>query len=98
MIAARSSSIFASGFATFFPSRDGAVPWAASASTTVGTTVHYTVTVTNSGAGNAYGVSATDPLTFATVVVVTGLVAIAASVGPARRAGKTDPARVLGSS
>ena len=44
------------------------------------------------------GVTPTDPLTFATVVVVTGLVAIAASVGPARRAGKTDPARVLGSS
>jgi ABC-type lipoprotein release transport system permease subunit len=37
-------------------------------------------------------------LTFLGVVVVTGIVAIAASVGPARRAGKTDPARVLGSS
>ena len=44
------------------------------------------------------GVTATDPWTFAAVVLVTGLVAVAASVGPARRAGKTDPARVLGSS
>lgn len=44
------------------------------------------------------GITPTDPLTFATVVVVTGLVAVAASVGPARRAGRTDPARVLGSS
>ena len=44
------------------------------------------------------GVTPTDPWTFATVVLVTGLVAVAASVGPARRAGKTDPARVLGSS
>jgi predicted permease len=44
------------------------------------------------------GVTPTDPLTFLGVVVVTGIVAIAASVGPARRAGKTDPARVLGSS
>ncbi len=37
------------------------------------------------------GVTPTDPLTFATVVVVTGLVAIAASLGPARRAGRIDP-------
>lgn len=44
------------------------------------------------------GVTPTDPWTFAAVVVVTGLVAVAASVGPARRAGRTDPARVLGSS
>jgi len=44
------------------------------------------------------GVTPTDPWTFAAVVVVTGLVATAASVGPARRAGKTDPARVLTSS
>jgi predicted permease len=44
------------------------------------------------------GVTPTDPLTFTAVVVVTGLVAVAASVGPARRAGRTDPARVLGSS
>jgi predicted permease len=44
------------------------------------------------------GVSATDPWTFMAVVVVTGLVAVAASLGPARRAAKTDPARVLGTS
>jgi ABC-type antimicrobial peptide transport system permease subunit len=43
------------------------------------------------------GVTPTDPLTFASVVVVTGAVAIAASIGPARRAGRTDPARVLDS-
>src|SRR5207244_18102 len=43
-------------------------------------------------------VTPTDPWTFAAVVLVTGLVAVAASVGPARRAGKTDPARVLVSS
>jgi len=44
------------------------------------------------------GVTPTDPLTLAVVVLVTGAVAVAASVGPARRAGRTDPARVLGSS
>jgi predicted permease len=44
------------------------------------------------------GVTPTDPLTFAAVVLVTGVVAVAASIGPARRAGKADPARVLGSS
>jgi putative ABC transport system permease protein len=43
------------------------------------------------------GVTPTDPLTFASVIVVTGAVAIAASIGPARRAGRTDPARVLSS-
>ena len=37
------------------------------------------------------GVTPTDPLTFATVVAVTGVVAIAASLGPARRAGRIDP-------
>jgi predicted lysophospholipase L1 biosynthesis ABC-type transport system permease subunit len=44
------------------------------------------------------GVTPTDPWTFAAVILVTGAVAVAASVGPARRAGRTDPARVLGSS
>ena len=44
------------------------------------------------------GVTPTDPWTFAGVVIVTGLVAVGASVGPATRAGRTDPARVLGSS
>jgi putative ABC transport system permease protein len=43
-------------------------------------------------------VTPTDPWTFAGVIVVTGLVAVVASVGPARRAGKADPSRVLGSS
>ena len=43
------------------------------------------------------GVAPTDPWTFLAVVLVTGLVAVAASVGPARRAGRTDPSRVLGS-
>ncbi len=42
-------------------------------------------------------VTPTDPWTFAAVILVTGLVAILASVGPARRAGKADPSRVLGS-
>jgi putative ABC transport system permease protein len=37
------------------------------------------------------GVTPTDPVTFAAVVVVTGLVAIAASLGPAWRAGRIDP-------
>jgi len=45
-----------------------------------------------------HGVTPADPVTFAGVVLVTGIVAVAASVGPARRAGKADPARVLGSS
>jgi ABC-type antimicrobial peptide transport system permease subunit len=44
------------------------------------------------------GVTPTDPWTFVAVVLATGVVAVAASVGPARRAGNTDPARVLGSS
>jgi predicted permease len=44
------------------------------------------------------GVTPADPLTFAAVIVVTGVVAVAASVGPARRAGRVDPARVLGES
>jgi putative ABC transport system permease protein len=44
------------------------------------------------------GVTPADPLTFGAVVLVTGLVAVGASVGPARRAGRTDPARVLSSS
>lgn len=44
------------------------------------------------------GVKPADPWTFGTVIVVTGLVAVAASLGPARRAGKADPARVLGGS
>jgi predicted permease len=37
------------------------------------------------------GVTPTDPVTFAAVVVVTGLVAVVASLGPAWRAGRIDP-------
>ena len=44
------------------------------------------------------GVTPTDPLTFAAVVLVTGLMAVGASLGPAWGAGRTDPAKVLGSS
>jgi len=42
-----------------------------------------------------HGVAPTDPLTFAGVVVVTGAVALFASVWPARRAARADPAQVL---
>jgi len=42
-----------------------------------------------------HGVSATDPLTFGAVVVVTGLVTVIASVAPARRAARIDPNAVL---
>ena len=43
-------------------------------------------------------VTPTDPWTFAAVIIVTGVVAVLASVGPARRAGRADPSRVLGGS
>jgi putative ABC transport system permease protein len=42
-----------------------------------------------------HGVTPTDPLTFGAVVVVTGLVAVIASVAPARRASRIDPNAVL---
>jgi predicted permease len=42
-----------------------------------------------------HGVTPTDPLTFGAVVAVTGLVAVVASVAPARRAAKVDPNAVL---
>ena len=42
-----------------------------------------------------HGVAPTDPLTFAMVVLLTGAVALAASVGPARRVARLDPAQVL---
>ena len=41
------------------------------------------------------GVTATDPMTFVSVVVVTAAVAIGASLIPARRAAKTDLAKVM---
>jgi putative ABC transport system permease protein len=42
-----------------------------------------------------YGVKATDPLTFAAVPALLALVAIAASLTPARRASRMDPVRSL---
>jgi predicted permease len=42
-----------------------------------------------------HGVAPTDPLTLASVALVTGVVAVAASVGPARRASRVQPASVL---
>jgi predicted permease len=42
-----------------------------------------------------YGISPTDPLTFATVAALLLLVGLAASYLPARRAAAVDPARVL---
>ena len=45
--------------------------------------------------GILHGVAPTDPLTFLTVIVVTLVVAIAATLPPARRAGRADPMAVL---
>ena len=42
-----------------------------------------------------HGVTPNDPVTFATVVVVTALVAVGASLVPARRAARTDVAKVM---
>jgi len=42
-----------------------------------------------------HGVTPTDPLTFAMVVVVTGVVAVLASVAPAMRAARIDPNAAL---
>lgn len=44
------------------------------------------------------GVTTYDPWTFAAVIAVTTVVAFAASLVPARRAARSDPARVLGAS
>ena len=46
-------------------------------------------------AGLLHGVEPTDIPTLAMVVLVTGVVAILASLGPARRAARTDPVTVL---
>ncbi|MEO8562804.1 MAG: ABC transporter permease [bacterium] len=56
------------------------------------------VIVTRTMTSMLQGVTPTDPWTFASVIVVIGIVAVAASIGPARRAGMADPARVLGGS
>jgi len=42
-----------------------------------------------------YGVSATDPITFGGAVVLFVAVAVAASLGPARRATRADPVQSL---
>jgi ABC-type antimicrobial peptide transport system permease subunit len=42
-----------------------------------------------------HGVTPTDPVTFGGVVLVTALVAIGATVGPASRAGRTSPGTLL---
>ena len=46
-------------------------------------------------ASQLYGVTATDPLTFAATTALLLLVALAASFRPASRAGKVDPIAVL---
>jgi ABC-type antimicrobial peptide transport system permease subunit len=51
--------------------------------------------LTRAMTGFLHGVAPTDPLTLGGVVLVTGAVAVAASVWPARRAARADPASVL---
>jgi predicted permease len=64
----------------------------------LGVGVVFALILTRAMTSMLQGVTPADPWTFAAVVVVTGVVAVAASLGPARRAGKADPARVLSSS
>ena len=45
--------------------------------------------------GMLYGVSATDPVAFASVIVLLVVVALLASLIPARRAARVDPMTVL---
>jgi predicted permease len=54
-----------------------------------------TIGVTQVMGGLLYGVTATDPITFAWVAAVLGAVALAASLVPAWRAAKVDPIVVL---
>jgi putative ABC transport system permease protein len=58
-----------------------------------GVTISYAVT--RILASVLYGVTATDPITFAAVIVLLIIVALAASTLPARRAIKLDPAATL---
>ena len=51
--------------------------------------------LTRAMTGLLHDVSPTDPVTFGLVALVTGTVAVLASVAPARRAARTDPMTVL---
>ena len=45
--------------------------------------------------GLLFGVQPTDPVLFAAVTIVTGVIALLACIEPARRATRVDPIRVL---
>jgi predicted permease len=51
--------------------------------------------LTRAMTGLLTGVKPTDPMTFLAVILVTGIVAVLASMGPATRAARTDPMTVL---
>ena len=61
----------------------------------LGVGVAASLVFTRAMTGLLHDVTPTDPLTFAAVVLVTGTVAVLASVGPAVRASRTDPMTVL---